>query len=146
MFGAVGWQFLNDPAQSVPADLAQQRPVLVVDDEQDIRHVLRDLLTDEGYQVLLARDGDEGLRLLASADQPLVVLLDLMMPRVDGFEVCRRLAADPHLRDDHAVVLMSARRNLAAADQTAIAASLAKPFEIDELLALVARLARPPTP
>ena len=129
-----------------PTYAEHRRPVLVVDDDQEIRGVLRDLLRDEGYEVLQASDGAEALRQLARANQPLVVLLDLMMPRVDGFEVCRLLAADPHLRDDHAIVLMSARRNLDAADHTVVTASLPKPFEIDELLSLIERLARPALP
>ncbi|HEV7129517.1 MAG TPA: response regulator [Ktedonobacterales bacterium] len=157
MFDPTDLYSLNELDQGVPADLVtnwgaqtshlpQRRPVLVVDDDQDIRNVLRDLLSDEGYQVSLASDGAEGLRLLASASEPLVVLLDLMMPRVDGFEVCRRLAADSHLRDSHAVVLMSARRNLETADHTAVTATIPKPFEIDDLLTLVDRLASPTTP
>ncbi|MFI4878433.1 MAG: response regulator, partial [Steroidobacterales bacterium] len=91
MFDPTDLYSLNELDQGVPADLVtnwgaqtshlpQRRPVLVVDDDQDIRNVLRDLLSDEGYQVSLASDGAEGLRLLASASEPLVVLLDLMMP------------------------------------------------------------------
>lgn len=143
---------LHEPPSSSPLPYAagqpgvemQRRPVLVIDDDQDIRGALRDLLSDEGYAVTLAGDGAEGLRMLARAEQPMVVLLDLMMPRVDGYEVCRRLAADPRLRDDHAIVLMSARRNLEAADQTAVTAAIPKPFEINELLSLLDRLAGPP--
>lgn len=122
----------------------KRRPILVVDDDREIRGVLRDLLGDEGYKVLEAPNGTEGLKLLEVAKEPLVVLLDLMMPGIDGFEVCRRLASDARLRDDHAVVLMSARRNLQAADHTAIRATISKPFEVDDLLALVERLAIQP--
>lgn len=119
----------------------KRRAVLVVDDDREIRGVLRDLLRDEGYQVFEAVNGAECLKQLEATTEPLVVLLDLMMPGVDGFEVCRRLADDARLRDDHAVVLMSARRNLATADQTAVRATISKPFEVDDLLDLVDHLA-----
>lgn len=125
-------------------DIPKRRAVLVVDDDREIRSVLRDLLRDEGYQVIEAVNGAECLKRLEDSKESLVVLLDLMMPGVDGFEVCRRLAGDARLRDDHAVVLMSARRNLAAADQTAVRATISKPFEVDDLLDLVEHLAAPP--
>lgn len=127
-------------------DTPKRRAVLVVDDDREIRGVLRDLLRDEGYQVFEAVNGAECLKRLEASEEPLVVLLDLMMPGVDGFEVCRRLAGDARLRDDHAVVLMSARRNLESADQTAVRATISKPFEVDDLLDLVEQLAAHPSP
>lgn len=123
-----------------------RQTVLVVDDDREIRDVLRDLFYDEGYRVYEAANGADGLQLLRAAEAPVVMLLDLMMPGVDGFEVCRRLAADSHLVDHHAIILMSARRNLQAADCRGVQATIAKPFEIDELVALVERLATQPLP
>ncbi|HEY7835376.1 MAG TPA: response regulator [Ktedonobacterales bacterium] len=123
-----------------------RQAVLVVDDDHEIRAVLRDLFDDEGFRVYEAANGADGLKLLGSAGAPVVLLLDLMMPGMDGFEVCRRLAADPHLRDGHAVILMSARRNLQVADCRGVQATIAKPFEIDKLLDLVEHLATRPVP
>ncbi|OGB92732.1 MAG: metal-dependent phosphohydrolase [candidate division NC10 bacterium RIFCSPLOWO2_12_FULL_66_18] len=67
--------------------------MLVVDDDALIRQFLEDQLTGEGYLVSTARDGEEALAKVA-ADSPDLILLDVMMPKVDGFEVCRRLKSD----------------------------------------------------
>ncbi|MEK6716530.1 MAG: HD domain-containing phosphohydrolase [candidate division NC10 bacterium] len=72
----------------------ESRPrLLVVDDDALIRQFLEDQLTGEGYLVSTARDGEEALAKVA-ADSPDLILLDVMMPKVDGFEVCRRLKSD----------------------------------------------------
>ena len=71
--------------------------VLVVEDDPHIAGVLTDLLEDEGYQVRLGVDG-EALA-AALADPPRLILLDVMMPGMDGIEVCRRLKGDPRTRD-----------------------------------------------
>ena len=72
----------------------ESRPrILVVDDDALIRQFLEDQLTGEGYLVSTARDGEEALAKVA-ADSPDLILLDVMMPKVDGFEVCRRLKSD----------------------------------------------------
>jgi len=68
--------------------------VLVVDDEEQNRTLLRDSLEVHGYEIAEAASGEEALRLVAER-QPDVVLLDIMMPQLDGFEVCRRLKNDP---------------------------------------------------
>jgi len=67
--------------------------ILIVDDEPHIRRILTFLLEQQGYQALTARDGAEALE-MARSEMPDLVLLDLMMPRMDGFEVCDRLRAD----------------------------------------------------
>jgi len=67
--------------------------VLVVDDEQDILDLVRYHLEREGYQVVGCRDGKAALDLV-SWERPDLVILDLLMPRVDGLEVCRRLRQD----------------------------------------------------
>lgn len=76
----------------------QIRKVLLVEDEQDIRKVAQiSLQFRGGWNVVLAGDGLEALTLAAS-ERPDVILLDCMMPRMDGYEVCRRLKLDPDLR------------------------------------------------
>lgn len=142
----------HDRVREAPGTLAQPQDlaagamethqiVLVIDDDTEIRQVIHEVLADEGYQVQEACDGAQGLEILAGADRPLVVLLDLMMPRVDGFEVCRRLEANPALRDQHAIILMSARKRLEEADSPVVNAMIAKPFDVNALLATVDRLA-----
>ncbi len=68
--------------------------VLVVDDELEIRDLLSSFLTEEGYEVILASDGEEAIE-LAKRETPDAILLDVRMPGIDGIEVCRRLKAEP---------------------------------------------------
>ena len=119
---------------------APERRVLVVDDEALIRETLEAALEDEGYVVRSAPNGEEALRVLA-VWRPDVILLDLMMPVLDGwaFRDAQRdrvdLAAIP-------VIILSGARNVrASAQQLNADAAIAKPFELDEVLSTVARLA-----
>jgi len=72
--------------------------VLLVDDEPMILTVMEDFLTINGLSVLVAREGTEALR-LAVERSPDVVVLDVMVPAMDGYEICRRLKADPRTRE-----------------------------------------------
>jgi CheY-like chemotaxis protein len=114
--------------------------ILVVDDEPLIRDVLVAVLGDEGYTVLTAGDGLAALEVIAQ-EVPDLVLMDVMMPRLDGPATCQAIRAHTHL-DQLPVILMSAMsrpRNL----DPAIVAFLRKPFDVDELLPLVARVLTP---
>ncbi|MHB8837138.1 MAG: response regulator transcription factor [Candidatus Methylomirabilia bacterium] len=71
--------------------------ILVVEDEEDILELISYNLNREGYRVSTATTGEEGLR-LAMRDKPDLIVLDLMLPGIDGIEVCRRLKADPQIR------------------------------------------------
>jgi two-component system response regulator MprA len=112
-----------------------------VDDDRAIRELLQFALECEGYEVTAFRDGAEILAHLACEADPSVILLDVMMPRLDGWEVCRRLAADPDLLQGHSVILMTAgllpQEMLAPMPVTAV---LLKPFNLEELYTVVARL------
>jgi CheY-like chemotaxis protein len=123
------------------------RKVLVVDDDPFIRELLQDILADEGYSVAVARDGAEALEILAR-EHNFLVLLDLMMPRIDGPGVIRALERQPDIRDHNRVVVMSAAERLFAFSSTMqsdiIAEQLAKPFELETMLDLVSRLVPPP--
>lgn len=118
--------------------------VLIVDDDAAICALLGQVLQDEGFLVRVARNGQEALNRLQHASG-WVVLLDLNMPLVDGYEVIRQLKANPAWLDDHRVVLMSAGRHLGAAPLSALSevvlAKVPKPFELDTLLAVVHQLA-----
>lgn len=81
--------------------------ILIVDDEEDIVDLLEYNLTREGYEPLVARDGIEALR-VAAAEQPDLIVLDVMMPRMDGIEVCRRLREDATLRKTP-ILMLTAR-------------------------------------
>jgi CheY-like chemotaxis protein len=112
--------------------------VLIAEDDCDIRLALRQLLESEGYRCAEAEDGRAAVE-VARQCAPRVVLLDLMMPEVDGFTAARQLRADPVTRDVyiHCVTAL----NFAAARQAALEAGcdgyLTKPFNADELLGVV---------
>lgn len=112
---------------------------LVVDDDAAIRESLHQLLEDEGYAVTLAADGVDALEALRSASDRMVVLLDVMMPRLDGHGVLRAVMADPRLASQHRFVVMSASISALSGPllpliQEVGASTLIKPFSIDQLL------------
>ncbi len=118
--------------------------IVVVDDDAVLRWLLFWTLTDEGYSVLEAPDGAVALAQVHEA-APGLILLDMRMPVLDGWEFARRYRAQP---GPHAPIICVT----AAADAAAVAArgaqigavaSLSKPFDLDELLALVRRYLRP---
>lgn len=119
-----------------------RQTVLVVDDEPAIRDLIVAVLEDEGYRALGAGSGRLALELLP-VERPDLVLMDVMMPEMDGREALRRMRAAPGL-DQIPVVLMSAAF---APDRVGlcIAAFLPKPFDLDELLDTIAdALQHPP--
>ena len=120
--------------------MTSQPRVLVVDDDAGIASSLRRALLYEGYAVTVAADGDAALQ-RAHTDAPDLVILDVMLPGIDGIEVCRRLRAD----DDVPVLMLTARD--ATADRVVGLDSgaddyLVKPFAYEELLARVRALLR----
>ncbi|MBI4494384.1 MAG: response regulator [Chloroflexi bacterium] len=123
---------------------AERRPrVLVVDDEEVNRELLDALLTPQGYQLAFAGDGVEALRCV-EAEPPDVVLLDIMLPGMDGFAVCRALKADRHTRGIPVVLLTALHGSDdrvtgfdAGADDF-----ISKPFNRYELLARLRSLVR----
>ena len=115
--------------------------ILVVDDDPVIQKLLAVNFEMEGYRVITASDGAEALEQVA-AERPAAVVLDVMMPKLDGFEVTRRIKADP---DTAAipVLLLSAKAqatDIAAGKAVGADAYLTKPFEPLELLETVAAL------
>jgi CheY-like chemotaxis protein len=116
--------------------------VLVVDDDHVIRQLIGINLELEGFEVFMASDGEEALRQV-TAVLPDVVVLDVMMPRLDGLEVARRLRQDPDTQDLR-LVLVSARAqaaDLQRGEDMGVDAYITKPFEPDELVEVVRRLA-----
>jgi CheY-like chemotaxis protein len=116
--------------------------VLIVDDDTGIRDLLEGLLEEEGYDVATARNGREALEALRTRAElgPHVILLDLMMPTLDGYGVMAMLADDHLLRDSHAVVVMSAAQRLSAGEFPLAASQLPKPFAIETVLETVSQL------
>ena len=115
------------------------RQVLVVEDDQFIAEVLVDIPQDEGYRVAASFDGDAIA--IARDDPPGLVLLDVLMPDMDGPEVCRRLKADPRTRHVP-VALMTAVPELVLGRRLAgcaYEAVISKPFSLDDVLTTVER-------
>ncbi len=116
--------------------------VLVVDDDDVIRQLITVNLELEGFEVTTAVDGQDCLDKVKEVD-PVVITLDVMMPRMDGWEAASRLRADPETAGVK-VVLLSARAqeaDLQRGDRIGVDAYLTKPFDPDELIATVRRLA-----
>ena len=116
--------------------------VIVVDDDREIRETVRMVLEDVGHDVEDAEDGLTALQLLASSVQPAVVLLDLMMPRLDGEQMLALIAGDPLLSHSHAYIVMTASRHIDFAPLRELLTALAipvlyKPFDVDVLLDLI---------
>jgi CheY-like chemotaxis protein len=107
--------------------------LLIVDDEVAILEALTDILSVEGYDVATAANGAEGLAHVGR-DRPDLILLDLMMPVMDGQEMLRRLKDDPALRPIPVVVMSAGRVTKSELQGSRF---LAKPFELDDLLKTV---------
>lgn len=116
--------------------------VLVADDDPLLRSILEHKLSRAGYVVALAEDGRAALE-QSRALKPAVLVLDAMMPILDGFEVLRRLKSDDQTRSIAVVMLTALKRqdDIVSALQLGAADYLPKPFNPDELVARLARLA-----
>lgn len=122
-------------------------PVLVVDDDYDIRETLRIALEEEGYEVDEAEDGAQALSMLRTSPQPSIVLLDLRLPRLNGDALLRRVERKEHLPAPHIFVLVTANRELLSPMSLRLlqrmdAEVIAKPFDLNVLLDLVAQAAQ----
>jgi CheY-like chemotaxis protein len=106
--------------------------ILIAEDELSIATLLRDMLEDEGYAVLLARNGQEALKLLGT-HYPALVLTDVMMPILDGFGLCRAIQANPSYQAIP-VIIMSAMSDPSAADGCRASAILKKPFDMQHAI------------
>ncbi len=112
--------------------------VLVVDDERNILDIIRFNLEVEGYEVITSRDGEEALRLVHEL-KPDLILCDIMMPEVDGLEVCRRLKADGRT-NQIPVVMLSARtqaHDKVASIEAGADDFITKPFDFSDLVARI---------
>lgn len=109
--------------------------LLIADDEPNILISLEYLMKREGFEVLVARDGEEALELLRR-ERPRLVLLDVMMPKKTGFEVCQELRADEALRDTLVLMLTAKGRDTDVAKGLGVGADayMTKPFSTKELV------------
>jgi CheY-like chemotaxis protein len=120
--------------------------VLVVDDDPDILEALSEILEAEGFEILRARNGKEALEKLEK-QPPQLILLDLMMPVMDGFEFAQRMRQQRPEVANIPFIVLSADRNVGSkAQEIGAVGFLAKPFELNDLLDMVRRsLAQSPS-
>ena len=130
---------LGDTASFSATEIASVATVMVVDDSVTVRKVTQRLLHREGYQVVLAKDGVDALRLLEDA-LPDVMLVDIEMPRMDGFDLTKAVRSTPRLASIPVIMITSrtADKHRNHAMQLGVDAFLGKPYPEDELLAHIA--------
>jgi DNA-binding response OmpR family regulator len=114
------------------------KKVLIADDEPNIVISLEFLLRREGFEVLVAVDGEEAL-VKARAERPDLVLLDVMMPKMNGFDVCQALRADPELASMRVLMLTAKGRETEVSKGLGLGADgyMTKPFSTKDLVAQV---------
>lgn len=114
------------------------RRILVVEDQEDNRRIVRDLLTSVGYDLLEATTGEDGVA-MAERERPDLILMDIQLPGLDGYEATRRIKANPALRAIPIIAVTSYA--LSGDDQKALAAGcdayVTKPFSPRALLAKI---------
>jgi CheY-like chemotaxis protein len=115
------------------------KSVLLVDDDADVRALLGDYLTEQGFAVHAARDGRHALQLLAHIAAPDVILLDYRMPVMNGSQFLARRRWNPRLRSIPVIILSAWNRQWAGARLDAMEV-LSKPVDLDRLLTLVNRV------
>ena len=120
------------------------RKIMIADDEAYIRLLIEQTLEDledEGVKILTATDGNEALRLIQE-ERPQIVFLDVMMPKMSGFEVCRKVKRELNMSDVFIVILTAKGQEVDRQVSQEVGADLymTKPFDPDELLDLAARV------
>ncbi|NLF55844.1 MAG: response regulator [Thauera phenolivorans] len=117
------------------------KKILIADDEPNIVISLEFLMKREGFDVLIANDGDEAVQRIRG-DRPDLVLLDVMMPKKSGFEVCQEIKSDPALADIRILMLTAKGRDTEVAKGLALGADayMTKPFATKELVERVREL------
>jgi CheY-like chemotaxis protein len=122
--------------------VSRRGAILIVEDDSDVRHSVQDALTEGGFQVFSAGDGQEALRLLADGVRPDLILLDLMMPVMDGWRFRREQRKVPAIAQIPIVLVTAYSVSRATLDELEPAGLLRKPMPLELLLSTVERLAR----
>lgn len=118
--------------------------ILVVDDEPNILYALEESVRDKGFECISACDGEEGL-VLARGIRPNLIISDVIMPKLNGYELCEQLKADPVTRDIPVILVTvrAADRDVQQGNASGADAYLIKPFHIHELTEQIDRFLRP---
>lgn len=117
------------------------KKILIVDDEENIVISMEFLISQAGYELQIARNGQEALDKVSSFS-PDLILLDVMMPNVNGFEVCRRIRENPAWQDIQIIMLTAKGREVEVTKGLALGVNsyIIKPFSTKELMAEVKRI------
>jgi two-component system, chemotaxis family, chemotaxis protein CheY len=118
------------------------RSILIVEDDDDIRHVLADALQEAGFAVAMAMNGFDALDQIEQ-HPPDAILLDLMMPVMDGWQFLEACRADPRAEQIPIGILSAAPKLLKTADAWGVQVAIGKPFTLDALIGHVERLLEP---
>ena len=127
-------------SDAAASSLSSSKRILLVDDDQEIVESMRTVLETRGYQILVARDGNQGL-VMAESEEPDLVVLDMMMPKRSGFLVLEKLRRSRP--DPMRVIMITANegsRHKAYAEMLGVDDYIRKPFAMDRLLESVDRL------
>ena len=117
--------------------------ILIVDDDADVREAMSELLTHEGFDVSVAGDGERALKALRQAGKmPSLILLDLMMPVMNGWQFRQAQLQDPRLAEVPVIILTAAATTESNVSHLHPTAFLRKPVAVDKLLSLVVGLCR----
>jgi len=135
-----------EPVESMEHAEHADVPILLVEDDHDIRETLRMALEDEGYVVYEAEDGLDALAMLRNSMTPLVVALDLRLPRLNGDALLLQVCKREHLPARHCFMLVTANREILSSASLRLLERMqvrvvTKPFDLDDLLNLVANAA-----
>ena len=118
--------------------MKQKKKILIADDNENIREALTSILEDEGYALWIAKDGAEALRKVSEIS-PDILILDVMMPKIGGYEVCRTIKNDPNLKK--IFVLMLSAKGQATEQERGIEVGadeyIVKPFSPSDILARI---------
>jgi CheY-like chemotaxis protein len=114
------------------------RRILIVDDDEELRETLGELLSEEGFEIVEAGDGADALTRLSKEAHPNLILLDLMMPNMDGWQFHRELQKNGALASIPVVVMTAAGQRIS--NTIDVKDVLHKPFTLDEVIAIISRL------
>ncbi|MFH1826673.1 MAG: response regulator [bacterium] len=119
----------------------QKKTILIVDDDQNIADLIASPLRDLGFEVTTVTDGYQAVN-EAQANKPSLILLDVVMPKMDGFKVCRLIKFNEDLKNIPIIMMtsLSEAENRPTGEKVGADAYIPKPFKVDELLAKVKQL------
>ena len=115
--------------------MSEQKKILVIDDEEDIQKLLKVRLEQEDFKVVVANDGDIGIK-VAENEKPDLIIMDIMMPKMDGYSCLKEIRKLPDMKDV-SVLMLSGKEEEKVRDLFAfqkISGYIEKPFELDELI------------